>query len=70
PTSSSKPPPTPSLSPPSPSLPPPIHWCWSVYSSSKKIKVLIRVGRQAPVWGADNLDLRHHYTTVPAGTVV
>ncbi|GMN22096.1 hypothetical protein TIFTF001_048963, partial [Ficus carica] len=24
----------------------------------------------APVWGADNLDLRHHYTTVPAGTVV
>ncbi|GMN40068.1 hypothetical protein TIFTF001_009300 [Ficus carica] len=32
PTSSSKPPPT-------PSLPPPIHWCWSVYSSSKKIKV-------------------------------
>ncbi|GMN64716.1 hypothetical protein TIFTF001_033777 [Ficus carica] len=44
PTSSSKPPPpppTPSLPPPSPSLPPPlpIHWCWSVYSSSKKIKV-------------------------------
>ncbi|GMN63199.1 hypothetical protein TIFTF001_032271 [Ficus carica] len=35
------PPPSPSLVPPSPSLPPllPIHWCWSVYSSSKKIKI-------------------------------
>ncbi|GMN71004.1 hypothetical protein TIFTF001_054561, partial [Ficus carica] len=48
PTSSSKPPPTPSLPPPpppTPSLPPPIHWCWSFYSSSKKIKA-------SPVWGA------------------
>ncbi|GMN30764.1 hypothetical protein TIFTF001_049636 [Ficus carica] len=44
PTSSSKPPLTPSLPPPSPTLPPPIHWCWSVYSSSKKIKA-------PPVWG-------------------
>ncbi|GMN21418.1 hypothetical protein TIFTF001_048877 [Ficus carica] len=25
-------------------VPPPIHWCWSIYSSSKKIKV-------PPVWG-------------------
>ncbi|GMN29218.1 hypothetical protein TIFTF001_046313 [Ficus carica] len=47
PTSSSKPPPTPSLPPPPPipPLPSPIHWCWSVYSSSKKIKA-------SPVWGA------------------
>ncbi|GMN60108.1 hypothetical protein TIFTF001_029200 [Ficus carica] len=32
-------PPLPPPPPPTPPFPPPIHWCWSVYSSSKKIKV-------------------------------
>ncbi|GMN36319.1 hypothetical protein TIFTF001_005924 [Ficus carica] len=41
PTSSSKPPPT-------PSLPPPIHWCWSFYSSSKKIKAPVCGARRPP----------------------
>ncbi|GMN69748.1 hypothetical protein TIFTF001_038793 [Ficus carica] len=50
PTSSSKPPPTPSLPPPppTPSLPPPIHWCWSFYSSSKKIKAPVCGARRPP----------------------
>ncbi|GMN25763.1 hypothetical protein TIFTF001_045984 [Ficus carica] len=59
PTSSSKPPPTPSLPqppptpplpppPPTPPLPPPIHWCWSVYSSSKKIKAPLCGARRPP----------------------